>query len=155
MKRSTIYLDTTIPNYVFNNHVPDKQKSAKMLFENIIARQYDAYISDVVLRELRETPNPNLRKSLIKQVENIPVLELTDECLSLGNQYIDKGIIPEENTDDAFHIALATVYEIDFLVSYNFEHIVRVRTIDQITAVNLLAGYKTPRIIIPEEIIYV
>ncbi|MEW6686208.1 MAG: hypothetical protein AB1393_08385 [Candidatus Edwardsbacteria bacterium] len=55
--------------------------------------------------------------------------------------------------NDALHIAFATVYEMDFLVSYNFEHIVKIKTIDRITAINLLLGYKTPRIVIPEEVI--
>lgn len=55
--------------------------------------------------------------------------------------------------DDALHIGIASVYEMDYLASYNFEHIVKVKTIDGITAVNLLRGYRTPRIIIPEEVL--
>jgi hypothetical protein len=41
----------------------------------------------------------------------------------------------------------------DFLVSYNYEHIVKIKTIDKVTGVNLLLGYPTPRIVIPEEVL--
>ena len=86
-------------------------------------------------------------------IKNITVLEVTQECVKLAGEYIQRGIIPKENIDDALHIACASVYEIDFLVSYNFEHIVRVKTIDNVSAINVLLGFKTPRIIIPEEVI--
>ena len=55
MRRLKIYLDTTIPSYMFNDHVPDKQKSAGKLFECVKENKYDTFISDVVLRELIET----------------------------------------------------------------------------------------------------
>ncbi len=153
MRIPKIYLDTTIPNYVFNKHVPDKQKSAANLFERIKQHRFETYISVVVMKELTVTQDVGLRNRLIQLVQKIWVLELTANCVSLGQEYIARGIIPEEYTNDAFHLAIATVYELDFLVSYNFEHLVKIKTIDQVTAANILLGYKTPRIIIPEEVL--
>ena len=66
---------------------------------------------------------------------------------------MSNGIIPADNIDDALHIAIATIYEMDILVTYNFEHIMKIKTVDRITAVNLLLGYKTMRIVIPEEVL--
>jgi len=81
------------------------------------------------------------------------LLEQTPEIELLANDYADKNIIPSKNLNDARHIAVASFYGLGAIVSYNFEHIVRIRTIDGVTAVNLLHGYGTPKIVIPEEVI--
>ncbi|MBI4713096.1 MAG: PIN domain-containing protein [Planctomycetes bacterium] len=148
-----IYLDTTIPNYYFNEHTPDKQKAAHKLFALLKTGNFDGYISDVVLRELMKTAEVIRQRKMVTLVKELSVLEVTQECIRLADEYIKNNIIPALNRDDALHIALASIYGIDFLVSYNFEHIVKVRTIDRVTGVNLLCGYKTPRIVSPEEVL--
>lgn len=153
MRKDKLYLDTTIPNYVFNSHIPDKQKAAIELFKCIKNGMYEGYISDVVIRELVATQDVELRNKLLRVIEGLPLFEVTEECIILRQEYINRGVIPAENRDDALHVAVSSVYEVDFLVSYNFEHIVKIKTIDKITAINLLLGYKTPRIVIPEEVI--
>lgn len=153
MHKPKLYIDTTIPSYVFNDHVFDKQKAAKKLFEYIDKEKAEAYISTVVTREINKTRDGYLKDKLVALIKNMPVLEVTLECAEFAGEYIQRRIIPQENRDDALHIACASVYEIDFLISYNFEHIVRIKTIDNVSAINVLLGFKTPRIIIPEEVI--
>lgn len=153
MRRPKIYLDTTIPNYVFNDHVPDKQEAAKKLFTSIKAGKFEAYISTAVTREINNTTDQILKDKLISVIKDMEILEISSECIDLANEYIKREVIAQKNTDDALHIACASVYEMDFLISYNFEHIVRIKTIDNIAAINVLLGYRMPRIIIPEEVI--
>ena len=153
MRKLKIYLDTTIPSYVFNSHVPDKQIAAKKLFEYIDQERFEAYISAAVMREILNTKDKDLRNQIILLVKTLKVLEVSSECIGLAEEYIKRDIIPRENIDDAIHIACASIYEIDFLISYNFENIVKIKTIDNVQAVNLLLGYRSPRIIIPEEVI--
>lgn len=50
------------------------------------------------------------------------------------------------------HIALATVADIDVLVSWNFKHIVRLDKIRIFNAVNLELGYKQLQIYSPREV---
>lgn len=153
MKQQKIYLDTTIPNYYFNEHVPDKQKATQKLFVNLSEHKFEGFISDVVLRELMETPENERRNQMANLVKELPLLEITEECIHLADEYIKNEIIPVENRNDALHIAVASISEMDLLASYNFEHIVKVKTIDRVTGVNLLGGYKTPRIVSPEEVL--
>lgn len=61
MRKYKIYLDSTIPSYVFNDHTPDKQEAAQKLFDSIKRGNLNAFISDVVLRELYETKDNRLR----------------------------------------------------------------------------------------------
>lgn len=147
-----IYIDTTIPNYVFNEHTPDKQKAAKRLFEEAQTGRINMFSSQVLINELSRAKEPK-RSSMLHLVANFPLLETVESVELLAQKYIEQGIIPKKNIDDSRHIALASFYDLDAIVSYNFEHIVRVGTIDGVTAVNLLNGCRTPKIIIPEEVI--
>lgn len=150
-KNLKIYIDTTIPNYAFNDHIPDKQKAAKALFEQNKEGKIDIFVSEVVIDELANAPLAK-QKKMAELIKNIPALEVTDECKELAEEYIKRGIIPRENREDALHIAITSFYGLDALVSYNFEHIVRLKTIREVTATNMILGYRTINLIIPEEV---
>lgn len=152
-KKLKIYLDTTIPNFVFNPHTPDKQEAAKTLFEEIETGKFESYISQVVIDEVEDTPEPK-RSKMLELLKETEILAITEECEELAEEYIAKKIIPIEKEEDALHIAIATYYEVDALVSYNFEHIVKLKTKREVPVVNMLiGGYKSPDIITPEEVI--
>ncbi|MBU1487381.1 type II toxin-antitoxin system VapC family toxin [bacterium] len=151
-RKLKIYLDTTIPNFVFNPHTPDKQETVTKLFEEIDAEKFEAYISQVVIDEVEDAPEPK-RSEMLKLLKGTELLAITKECEELAEEYIVKEIIPRKNEEDALHIAIATYYEVDALVSYNFEHIVRLKTKREVPVVNMLiGGYRTPDIITPEEV---
>ena len=71
----------------------------------------------------------------------------------LSRKYIAQGIIPEKYEDDAFHIAIASVNDIDVILSWNFEHIVKLKTKRETVAINLLMGYKEIDIYSPLEVV--
>jgi len=72
--------------------------------------------------------------------------------IALAKKYIDEDIIPEDYLDDALHIAIAILYQIDILVSWNFKHLVNPVTRRGINAINMLKGYKQVDIVSPEEL---
>lgn len=80
------------------------------------------------------------------------VLEVSKEALTLAAEYIKQGLIPERFENDALHIAIATVYDLDYLLSWNFEHIVKVKTKRMVNLVNLSSGYRELEIISPPEL---
>jgi len=73
--------------------------------------------------------------------------ELADECLA-------QGIVTAKYEDDARHVAVCTVSRIDFLVSWNFKHLVNVQREAGFNSVNLLHGYPPVRIMNPLELIF-
>ncbi|HLG30846.1 MAG TPA: hypothetical protein VI387_11600, partial [Candidatus Brocadiales bacterium] len=81
------------------------------------------------------------------------LLPFSDEVDRLGKLYIDGGIIPSRYYADAIHIAFATVCEVDALVSWNLEHMVKLRTKRMVSSINLREAYKTIDIVTPQEII--
>jgi len=59
-----------------------------------------------------------------------------------------------EFRNDMIHIALATVANVDILVSWNFKHIVRFDKIRSFNAINLEKGYKALQIYSPREVTF-
>jgi hypothetical protein len=80
------------------------------------------------------------------------LIEIGAEALQLAAAYEKHGALPPALRNDMLHIALATVAEVDVLVSWNFKHIVRLDKIRLFNAVNLELGYKSLQIYSPREV---
>lgn len=65
-------------------------------------------------------------------------------------KFVINGFVKYLN--DALHIAIATINEVDIIASWNLEHIVKIKTMIEVNKINLLKGYKQLFIITPEEI---
>lgn len=152
MKILKLYLDSSIPNYVFAKHLPFKMQLTKKLFQELKQGKCQLFISDVVLRELMEAPEPK-RSNLLAQVENLPQLKSTSETERLARKYIRQRIISENYFDDARHVAIATVYNLDAVVSWNYGHLVNINKIKGVGLINKAIGYKHIEIVTPEVII--
>ena len=115
---------------------------------------YDVYISDVVLAEVNRAPEV-IKKKLLKLIEEteLEVLELTKEAEDLAVIYLERKIVPEKKTEDALHVAIATVSQCSLIVSWNFKHIVHFDKIPKYNAVNTLNCYGQIGIYSPLEVI--
>lgn len=111
------------------------------------------YISPVVVREIEdaETSITAEIERLIIKTEPLP-LEENNTVLDIASYYVEKGIFTEKYRNDALHVATATYHCMDYLVSYNFKHIVRVSRKDLVKAANTVLGYRTPVIVSAEEL---
>lgn len=153
-RKPAVYIETTVPNYVFSGQYPEKQKVAREVFELISAGAVRPFVSRAVVDELTATPDKDQRAELLRLLEGIEVLPVTEEVEALAQKYLDEGIFPKKKRLDAQHVAVASVNKVDFIISWNFEHIVRVRTRELVEAANILLGYPTPEIVVPEEVVY-
>ena len=154
MKRNSIYLDTSVLNFFFEERDIEKANSTKELFREIRQDKFIAFISELVLREIGDAPlsKKKLLLSLIKTYP-IKILEVTPECLILMERYMERKIFPLKYRDDALHIAIASIYDMDIVISWNMEHMVKLRTRREVRAVNILEGYKEIEICTPLEVI--
>lgn len=81
------------------------------------------------------------------------IFEEIEECVELANAYLNDEIIPAKYRNDARHIALGVYYECDFIVSWNYRHMVNITVRRLINSTNLRMGYKSIEIVSPEEVI--
>ena len=113
---------------------------------------FNPVVSTIVTLEIGDAP-VSVRKTYEDLLLlNPEVLEVDEEEIALADRYLERGILSENYYDDAQHIALATVANVDVLASWNFRHIVHFDKICQFNAVNLEQGYKPSDIRSPREV---
>ena len=89
---------------------------------------------------------------LIEQ-HKIIILKADENAEILADKYVSENIIPQRYITDGLHIAIATINDLDIIVSYNFKHIVKLKTIIGCESINLREGYKPIGIYSPTEVI--
>lgn len=148
-----IYIDTSVINGLYGENI-EISFETKEFFKSIWKLKATLYGSDVTIEEIEQTPQVLKRDQLKKVVGDywVEILVTTEEMRILGNQYIKQGIIPKKYLADALHIAIATVYNIPVLVSWNFEHMVKLKTKIEVNRINQENNYPQINIISPMEV---
>ncbi len=141
IERLLLYLETTVFNYYFDAD-REGHEDVVRLFEAIRSGRFEVYASKYVTAELERAPEPKRSKMLgLIEEYGVTILGSTPDAARLANAYIANGIIPASHRYDSAHIAIASVYGLDCVVSYNFEHINRDKTRFLTASVNQEKGY--------------
>ena len=149
MKTQSIYLDTSVIGGCFDDEF---QAWSNGLLDDICHGLFIGVTSEVVEAEIADAPK-NVREKFVEFLKTNPeILKVSAEAFELVDVYLQHKILPERFRNDMIHIALATIADVDILVSWNFRHIVRYDKIRQFNAVNLQQGYHTLDIYSPREV---
>jgi len=150
MKQLRVYADTSVFGGCFDDEFA---KESKSFFEDIKAGKFIIVVSSTTLGELDRAPQQVQKVLAGLPAENVEIIEFSDEIAHLRDAYLDARIVGPEGRADAEHIASASVADVDFVVSWNFRHIVHFERIAGYQAVNLMNGYKEIRIYSPKEVV--
>jgi len=150
-KKLKVYLDTSVISALFDRRNPDRKKTTEEFFQNI--DRFDIYISDITNDEIHSMPIERIRKKMERTVAEFTVLHLSEGVQALGEKYIAHGAVPATQRDDALHIAHAVMNDIEYLLSWNFKHLVRLITRDIVRMVNTIDGHSQIIILTPGEIL--
>ena len=155
LRKLKIYLETTILNFYYADDAPDKRADTIRLFQEIMQEKYEAYTSYAVIDEINEASEQLRQKLLSLIVEyKIPVLnEEGSDVDKLADLYVFEGVIPLKYRDDAVHIAMATITGMDIILSWNFKHIVKRKTILMVNLINTREGFKNIDVYSPSEVV--
>jgi predicted nucleic acid-binding protein len=150
MQKLKVYLDTSVISHLMQEDVPEKMSDTLKLWDMFKDGKYEVYLSQVTIDEIRKCPEPK-RSVLYDYLSDIDYtnLEITSEILELAQKIIDIGILTQKSFDDCQHIAAAVVNECDCIISWNFKHIVNIKTIRGVRAITNLKGYKPIEILNP------
>ena len=154
MKRLKIYLDTSVISHLQADDVPDKMMATLALWTDMQIGFYTVVISELVLDELENCHEPK-KTSMFEKLSliNFNNVEITSEIRVLANKYVDEGIFPTKYLDDALHVACATVNDCNAIISWNFKHMVKLKTILSVNGINKYMGYGEIEILTPEAVI--
>ncbi|MEJ0055827.1 MAG: PIN domain protein [Bacteroidota bacterium] len=145
-----VYIDTSVVGGFFDDEfkIPTQK-----LFERLQSKELIFVISDLLELELINAPK-YVRELLLNYSNHyFERVELTEETLSLADQYIADKVVGRTSLEDCRHIALATINEVDVLASWNFKHIVNLDRIKGYNSVNLKLGYREIEIRTPQELV--
>lgn len=150
MKNNRVYVDTSVFGGVFD---PEFEKESRQFFEEVKLGIFIPFVSPIVRREVLKAPG-DVRAWYENVLTYSQVIGVTDEAMELMEAYVQSGIVTPKYSDDALHVALATVGRCDKIVSWNFRHIVHSDKIRFYHAVNLMQGYDLIEIFSPKEVIH-
>lgn len=151
MKKS-LYLETSVIGAYLDNGVPFRRDLTIRWWEHELS-EYRPFSSILVRRELECLSEPH-RKSYLNLIEPLEELNLPEEASILAEGYISRGIFHRKFIGDAMHVALASFFKIDYLVTWNFGHIANVRKQARVRLFNTAAGFFVPMIVTPEFLVH-
>ena len=148
------YLDTSVIGALFDVEMPQRIEITRTLLDSIVSGTHIGAISNVVLEEIERSPE-ELREKLASEMGRIPLQIVSEDETSadLLEIYEKEGFIRKGARLDLRHLAVATVHGVDALVSWNFRHIVNIRTRRAVHSVNLRLGLPLIEIVSPEEVV--
>lgn len=144
-----VYADTSVFGGIYND---DFQDESKEFFEEVKRSRFALITSAVVRAEIEPAPE-KVKIFFNDMIEIAEIVDVSKEALQLRDAYLKAGIITPKYSDDALHVALATVSNCSLIVSWNFKHIVHFEKIPLYNAVNILNGYSEIKIFSPLEVI--
>lgn len=153
-----LYLDTSVLSAYLAEDAPGMAEATRKFFD---ARDElgDMFVSRIVIGELARTKAPQLRRELLSLLAKFEIAVLPDsrkhEAIELMEAYISAGVLGERWADDALHVAYATLYECDYVVSWNYRHLTNVRREAGFLNVNrTLKQHFNFRIVTPPELLF-
>jgi hypothetical protein len=150
--QSTVYIETSVISYLTNWPSRDLIVAAHQDLTKEWWQSYlpdtQAYISRYVIEEITagDPVAAQLRVNAVKHLPSIPEVQGTVE---LANRFIAAGQLPEKAMYDALHIALATLSNIDILLTWNCKHIANPTQLPKMRALCEELGYRLPELVTP------
>ncbi|MCL6098651.1 MAG: type II toxin-antitoxin system VapC family toxin [Bacteroidetes bacterium] len=147
--KKRVYVDTSVFGGIFDKEF---KNASSVFFDQVRKGKFIIVTSPVVIDEISLAPI-EVRK-LYKQLNHfIEVIEISNGALELRDAYLNAKIVSKKYSNDALHVAFATISECLIIVSWNFKHIVNFEKIPLYNAINIINGYKQVAIHSPLEVI--
>ena len=149
-RKLKVYLDTTVVSHLWQLDVPEKMKETLALCERFKSGRFDVYLSYLTIDEMNECNDEKVDKlnNYLRQIE-YKVLDVTNEAQKIADIIVDMKILTKKSIDDCTHIGVALSNQLDYIISWNFKHMVNVKTVNGVRAISILNGYKTIDLVSP------
>ncbi|MFL5384980.1 MAG: type II toxin-antitoxin system VapC family toxin [Longimicrobiaceae bacterium] len=155
MKKPRIYVETTIPSLYHDVRTSPEtvaRRNWTRQWWSDAADQYELVTSLAVLEELGEG-DPARSAARIALLRDLPLLPLEPAVEEIVRTYITRKLMPANPGGDALHLALASYYKCDFLVTWNCRHLANANKFGHIRRVNTLLGLFVPMLVTPLELL--
>ena len=152
--RPSVYLETTIPSYLTARRSRDLLISARQIATQewwVTRTDFEMYISQLVIDEA-SAGDGFAAKRRLEVLANLPLLDVTEQVDALAQQLITGVPMPGSANADAYHIAIAAVGGMEYLLTWNITHIANVALRKRIDQVCRSFQVEPPTICTPDEL---
>ena len=150
--KKAVYLDSTVPSYMFDNRESIQLHcdiTRKWWEEE--SNNFDVFVSLETIIELNKGNYPR-KDEILEFVNKLEKLEPNPEIKNIINVYIQNTLMPKDELGDALHLAYASYYKIDFLLTWNCNHLANANKKQHIRILNNRMNLFVPEIITPLEL---
>ncbi len=153
--KETVYVETSVFGYLTGRQSRDLVAAARQAitqdwWENS-RKDFTLFIS-VLVRGEGAAGDKDAATRRLDAMKGIRLLEIVEDAVALSGILLEKVPFPERYTEDALHIAVASVSGMDYLLTWNFKHINNAQMKNRVQQIVEHAGYVCPIICSPEEL---
>ena len=148
MRPLRVYVDTSIFGGKFEI---EHAKETKRFLKRVDAGQFRLVVSDQVDTEIAPSP-PDVQQLYKTMMATMERLAPSPETKILADHYIAHRVLTEKYRSDATHIAYATIYKCDGIISWNFDHMVDLNRSIRYNMINAENGHAQLFLASPREV---
>jgi hypothetical protein len=149
-----VYIETTIPSFYH-----EVRSEPEMVARKAWTRQwwddqrplYAPVTSVAVIEELDAGAHPK-KAECLSLIADLPLLPIGDVIAEIVDTYVHHHVMPADPRGDALHLALASFYRCQFLLTWNCSHLANANRQEHIRHVNVLQGLHVPVLTTPLEL---
>lgn len=155
MSLPKVYIETSIPSFYHEIRTDLDSLARKNWTQHwwdFKRTEYDLVTSEAVIRELEFGDYPT-KENALALLEGISILKIHIDIMEIVETYIKRKVMPAEPAGDALHLALASYYGCDFLLTWNCKHLANPNKFQHIRRINVMLNIFVPTLITPIEFI--
>jgi predicted nucleic acid-binding protein len=152
----TVYIETTIPSFYYEvREEPEmvaRRNWTRQWWDELGEKNFDLVTSQPVLDELSrgQYPGKNDALKLVSDLELLPIVEEIEEIVAV---YISHSLMPKDAVGDALHLATASFYGCDYLLTWNCKHLANANKYRHMRRINAMMDLVTPNLVTPLELL--
>jgi predicted nucleic acid-binding protein len=93
------------------------------------------------------------RRNALALLDELPILDLNAQIEEVVEAYVDNLLMPQQPTADAVHLALASHYACDVLLTWNCIHLANPNKFRHIETINKRLGLRVPAVVTPLQLL--
>ena len=153
--KETVYVETSIFGYLTarstNNLILAANTKVTQDWWAFRRNDFTIYASELVEDEAAKGDEAIAQRRL-NLLKSIPYLDIAEEAIELAGVFLKQSNLPAKATNDSIHIAIATVYGLDYLLTWNCKHMANAQIQKKLSQISSKLGYELPVICTPYEL---
>jgi predicted nucleic acid-binding protein len=152
----TVYIETTIPSFYYEiREEPEmiaRRNWTRQWWDELNTSDFDLVTSQAVIDELSRGQFPG-RDDALKLVHDLELLPVVEEIEEIVTVYVSHCLMPKDAVGDALHLAIASFYGCDYLVTWNCRHLANANKYRHMRRINAMMDLVTPSLVTPLELL--